>query len=136
MIGANTVRGFTLVEALASMAILALIVTVSAPNLASGLGAIAFAAKSNAYVEEIERLRIRSFIDGRKIVFPEDDDRADFSVPAPIDDEGMEGWTIAGDPLVFLETGVCLGGRITLAAPSGRARSWAFDAPDCRARRL
>ncbi len=129
-------RGVTLIEALACLAILALIVTVSAPQLATGLGAIEFTAKSDAYIEEIERLRIRSFVDGRKITFPEDDDRADYGAPAPIDDEGMEGWTIAGGPLVFLETGVCLGGRITLAAPSGRSRSWEFDAPECAARRL
>ena len=41
------------------------------------------------------------------------------------------GWEIAGDDIVFLKTGVCLGGVVRVKAPSGRSRQLAFRAPDC-----
>lgn len=43
-----------------------------------------------------------------------------------------EGWGISGDDVIFLKTGVCLGGDVTLSAPSGRKRILKFQAPDCR----
>lgn len=42
-----------------------------------------------------------------------------------------EGWSLEGDNLVFLKTGICLGGTVMLHSPSGRARTLNFKAPDC-----
>jgi len=120
--------GFSLIEALAAIAIMAIIVAIAVPNMARSLDSISFNAKSKRYLRTIESLRISAFFDQRHIIFPQEEELTE---PIPVIDEGMEGWTLSGEPLVFLKTGVCLGGEITLHAPSGRSATYVFAEPDC-----
>ncbi len=41
------------------------------------------------------------------------------------------GWSVNGQDIIFLSTGVCLGGTLEVRAPSGQKRDYNFKAPDC-----
>lgn len=121
-------RGFTLLEMLAALAILGMVVAVAAPSLVRTLEAASFASEAELIARDIEAMRTKALLERRRFVFPGEGETAyeELSAPPP------EGWAIEGGPVVFLDTGVCLGGVLAVTDGKGRRREIELAAPDCR----
>ncbi len=124
----RSARGFSIFEMLAVLAIMGIALAVVSPPLARSLGAIGFAAKADAVARDITGLRTRALLERRNLVFPAPGEApyADLSGDLP------EGWAVEGEPIAFLENGVCLGGALTISDGAGRSRALVLQAPDCR----
>ncbi len=123
--------GVTLLEILVVLAIMGALVAITAPALDRYIDAATFKSRTELVGRDIARLRISALVERRTILFPQADQRGNqtyigLSEPLP------DGWSIEGQPVVFLESGACVGGELTLTAPDGRAVKLAFDAPHCR----
>jgi len=154
----HTQRGMTLLEVLVVLTIIGLVTAVSAPLLARSLESVRFRVDSDRALKAVQALRVEALVEGRKLSvsgrLPFVDEKAG---PSPIRtvDFGLsdqtagdaetrpraaglagenwpENWAVAGDDIIFLPTGVCLGGTIELRGPNGRSRFAALKAPDCR----
>jgi prepilin-type N-terminal cleavage/methylation domain-containing protein len=121
-------RGFTLLEMLAALAIMGMVIAVAAPALVRTIETAAFASQSDRIAREIEGLRAKALLERRRFVFPGTGAAPLEELSAPLPD----GWTIEGEPVVFLDTGVCLGGALTISDGKGRSRVLTLEAPDCR----
>ncbi len=154
----HTQRGMTLLEVLVVLTIIGLVTAVSAPPLARSLESVRFRVDSDRALRAVQALRIEALVEGRKLSvsgrLPFVADRSgappiravDFGLSdetgAPprvrqgVDQLGgekwPENWSVTGDDIIFLPTGVCLGGTIELRGPNGRSRFAALKAPDCR----
>lgn len=113
---------------LAALAIMGLVVAVAAPSLVRSLEAAAFASKADLIARDIEAMRTRALLERRRFVFPGEGETAyaELTEPPPA------GWTVEGGPVVFLDTGVCLGGALAVTDGKGRRREIELAAPDCR----
>lgn len=152
--------GFTLLEILVVLVILGLVVTISAPPLARSLESTAFHARANDIESQINDLRIAALISRKNIrlvTISEDfeneqetfeqggqnyGDPLNFNpqnrtykyIPVIPDDRQLtlpDGWSVRGQEMIFLSTGVCLGGTLEVRSPSGQKRNYNFKAPDC-----
>lgn len=131
-------KGYSLLEMLAALTILSLIVVLAMPNLGKILSTIEFNTKSERYMRDIAALRIRAFLDKRQITVPSESQGSLVGEPpSALEDTDVlleianEGWSLVGGPVIFLQSGVCLGGDLTLISPSGRSKSFTLIAPDC-----
>lgn len=124
-------RGMSLLEMLAVLAIGGVLIAVTAPVLDRYLAALEFRSQTREIGRDIARMRVTALIERRLIYFPQTDAYGQPSyegLSAPLPDD----WEIEGDPVVFLKTGACLGGVLTLTAPNGRSARFDFEAPLCR----
>ncbi len=124
-------HGVSLLEILVVLAIIATLVAVTAPSLDRYLDALAFNGKTQTIARDIARMRITALVERRMLFFPQTDERGapvyeGLSEPLP------EGWAIEGQPIVFLESGACSGGELTVTAPGDRTVVLKFNAPHCR----
>jgi len=123
-------HGFTLLEMLAVLAILAVILGSVAPSLSRAVSSVDFATKIDRISRAIPALRTKALLERRRFVFPANidgvDPYKDLETPMP------DGWSIEGRSIVFMETGVCLGGTLRIVSPDGRSRELTFTPPDCK----
>lgn len=122
-------EGFSLLEILVVLAIMALLAAVSAPPLARLLDSAEFRSRTDGAARDISQIRVAAFLQGRPFVFAPDAPEA-----APVDsirEMAAQGWLFRGDPIAASTAGVCSGGEITMVAPNGRAATFVFTAPDC-----
>lgn len=127
--------GFSLLEMLVVLAIAGVIIAVTAPPLSNYLAAASFASEANDLGRRVAELRASALLQQRRIEFPAIDEtgRADYGAlasPPP------DGWRIEGGPIIFLPSGACSGGLLTVIEPGGRAASFRFEAPRCRYERV
>ncbi|MEL6371106.1 MAG: type II secretion system protein [Pseudomonadota bacterium] len=127
--------GFSLFEMLAVLAIMGVILAVTAPSLGRIIDSYMFNSKADGFERGITALRVQAYTKGRRFVLGAGAQISEADNP-PIAALIAAGWTFAGDDIVILETGVCLGGDIALIAPSGRSRVYALDAPACEPKRV
>lgn len=120
-------RGFSLLEMIVALAIAAVIIAFATPSMFRNLQALEFAAEHDSVLREIRALRGRALLEQRVFAFPPEGENTfrDLRVPPPV------GWIAEGEPIYFLETGICLGGEITISNGKGRIRTTVFAAPDC-----
>ena len=121
----------SLLEILVVLAIAGVLIAVTAPSLDRYFDALSFQSKTSEIGRDIARMRITALVEGRVLAFPQRDDRGALSFEG-LTEPLPEGWTIGGGPIVFLDTGACTGGALTLEAPGGRSRTLSFEPPLCR----
>ena len=101
------------------LAIGALALGVAMPSLFAARDAAAFRAEAARVGGSAATLRSRAWLSGTAR-----------SLPGSY--EGLpEGWILRGGPVVALPSGACLGGTLTLEAPSGRSADLVFEPPAC-----
>ncbi len=122
-------HGFSLIELLVAMAIMGVALAVISPSIFRNLDAVRFSTAHDALLREIRALRVRALLEKRVYAFPPEGEDPFFQ----LENTPPEGWTasVDGDPIYFLETGICLGGTITVTNGKGRFRRTVFAAPDC-----
>lgn len=117
-------RGFSLLEILVAMAIMGLLLAVAAPALGRHLEALSFDREADRVLRDVRALRLRALMERREIVFDPETPETHLG-PLP------ERLRLSGDKIVFLSTGACIGGDLTVEAINGRRRDIALTPPRC-----
>ncbi len=135
-------RGFTLVEVMVVLALLALLAGLAAPNLLRLFEGFGRATERARILDQVAGLGERAMLEGAGLVLLGSDPSADGDVPGRFSHyrrlrpEVPEGWWIAiSPPLVVHANGVCLGGVVELGEGEAQAPGMevvALDAPHCR----
>ena len=116
-------RGFTLLELIIAMAIMASVLTVASVNGVKMLERYREQIKFREVRSEIALTRYRALAERRRIVIG-----AETNGYLP-----PEGWQVTAEaPIIYMPNGACLGGALTIIAPSGRTETWALEPPECR----
>ena len=125
--------GFTLLEMLVVLAIMALITSVTLPNLQRLSERVSFAAQRADLIAQIDQLAYRSFVTGSTLDLSTD------SLGQPMKDgqpaiRVPDGWRLTVPrPVHYGIDGFCSGGVVVVAAPDGDAETFTLAAPRCRA---
>ncbi|MEM9170551.1 MAG: type II secretion system protein [Pseudomonadota bacterium] len=127
--------GFSILEVLAVLAIVGMLAAIVTPSLGVGLASITFERQTDALHRSVSSLRVSATLERRSIEF----DPGVADAESGVADAGLErvqdlrakGWEISGGPVLFLPSGVCLGGEIFVVDPSGRSRTIVLEPPDC-----
>lgn len=122
--------GFSLLELLAALAILSVTLLIVAPSAVNLVRSVEYNSNVRSFERAIESTRTRAFIENQRYSITPTQNRIGVAPPF-VDDLESEGWEIDGDPIIFLETGVCIGGELTLTSPQNRIRTISVASPDC-----
>lgn len=117
-------KGFTLMEMLVVMAIMALALGVVLPRLDVLAGSFGAAAERETVIEAVASLGLLSRAQGRMIHFTGQSELLSGEIP--------EGWRVVPEqPVVFHSSGACEGGMVRVI---GRNREFLYrlDPPRCR----
>jgi prepilin-type N-terminal cleavage/methylation domain-containing protein len=126
---AKSERGFSLIEMIVTLAIMAFALSVTVPPIVRMVEAAAFREGIDLFSREVENIRVQAFINGASIIF---DPAAPASGPlASARSLAAQGWTFSGDPIAATALGVCLGGAVTVRTPDERSATLTVSAPDC-----
>ena len=118
--------GFTLLELLIVLALIAMMAAMVAPRLQQTYDAVARSGERAEARRQLERLPLRARAAGAAIEIPADEAAA-FARAVPL----PEGWAMtATTPLRVEANGICLGGSVAVQAPR-LAETWTLSAPDC-----
>nr|WP_275401526.1 type II secretion system protein [Wenzhouxiangella limi] len=118
-------RGFTLMEMMVVMAIIALAVGIVLPRLDAMVSSYGAAAERETVIEAIAALGVHARAEGERITFAGQNEWLQGEIPPH--------WHIEADPaIVFHPSGACDGGLIQLR---GRDRRFTYrlEPPRCRA---
>lgn len=119
-------RGFTLLELLIVLALVAMMAAMVAPRLQGTYDAVARSGERAEARRQLENLPLRARDAGRAIEVPAEDPAAlarELQLPG--------GWRMqALAPLRIEANGICHGGQVAVQAP-GLAETWTLAAPDC-----
>lgn len=122
-------RGFTLLELLIVLALVAMMAAMVAPRLQGTYDAVARSGERAEARRQLESLPLRARDAGRAIEIPEDD-----AVALARELELPEGWQMrATAPLRVDANGICHGVPVAVQGP-GFAETWALSTPDCGVR--
>jgi len=135
---ARSMRGFTLLEMLIVLTLVALIAGIAVPNFVRMMESFTASTKWSALLNEVDGLPYRAYAEGKPIRLSADNAPQLLSALP-------QGWTIRveasatsrpgfnnGDGVVnYRENGWCDGGRITFATPEGAQRTVRLAAPRC-----
>lgn len=129
--------GFSLLEMLVVLAIMSMLVTLVSPSLISNISSIRFQKTAEASVKELKQFRVRAIIEGKGYVFKSRDTKRDdiisleqqyFNVPA--------NWSVVGETVKILPSGVCLGGEVTFLDNKSRQVTYFIEDFTCSSRRI
>lgn len=117
--------GFTLIETLAALAVIATMMAIVLPNLTRGLDRSGIYAARISFAAEVQALRRRAFREAR-----------DVTVTAPGGGGTViplePGWTYAlSRPLTIDASGRCSGAEVLLRSGRGLETRIRLDAPKC-----
>jgi|GEM_PF-3647850 len=124
-------EGYTLLEILVSMAIMAMLLGVVGAQLFTAIASARFDATAEDIVDRISMLRARAYLDGRPVTLGHEQAGATLvtlDVPS--------AWELDVSPITISATGACTAGTVRIASPEGRERTYRINAPDCSATRL
>ncbi len=119
-------RGFTLLELLIVLALVAMMAALVAPRLQGTYEAVARSGERAEVRRQLESLPLRARDAGRGFELPAED-------PAVFARELQlpEGWRLqALAPLRVEANGICHGGRVAVQGP-GITETWTLSMPDC-----
>ncbi len=117
--------GFTLLELLVVLALVAMMAALTVPRLQRTVTAIASSGERAEVVRQLERLPLLARRDGRAIEIAADESPAAY-LQLP------QGWeTRAITPLRVAANGICSAARIRVSGADG-VETWSLAAPDCR----
>lgn len=125
--------GFTLLEMLVVLAIMGLLLALAFPALATAYDRARFAFGRDTVERELDMLPLRAYGESRRIVLDYPNGQApQETTPETVMLNLPEGWRARTEaPIVFTETGVCLGGDVSLAL--GREIfTYRLNPPRCR----
>lgn len=118
-------RGFTLLEVVVVLALMALALGIVVPRLDVFTDSIAAAHERETIIEGIAALGLTARQNGQVIVFSGQTEPLPVQVP--------QGWSISvADPIRFYSSGACSGGVVILQSGSRRFM-YRLEAPRCRA---
>jgi prepilin-type N-terminal cleavage/methylation domain-containing protein len=119
------VRGFTLLELLVVLALIAAIVGMAMPNFSRMLDSFSRNTAWRAVESELSDLPFRAFTAGRALRLHNDTARQ-YLTTLPAD------WKFAAErPVVYRDSGWCEGGRIVITTEDGEVRTYTLAAPKC-----
>lgn len=124
-------RGFSLLEILVTLAILGLAIAVAAPTVGGVYDAVRFRAAAGDIASSAASMRVDAAISGRPVAFPRDYSAATPAARLAERTPVPEGWRLSGDEIIFLPSGVCLGGVIEIADEVGRRARYRLEPPSC-----
>ena len=134
--------GFTLVEVMVVLALLALLAGLAAPNLVGLYEGFERAAERGRILDQVSGLGERAMLEGAGLVLFGSDPGADGEVPGRFSHyrrmrpEVADGWWVAvAPPLVVHANGVCLGAVVELGEEDSQAAGGEIvelNAPHCR----
>lgn len=136
--------GFTLLELLLAMALLAFVVSLALPRLEQLYLRFLFWLDQDQIEREIAGLGARAYLEGRTLrlaTWPLPPPRPGAPRPPPEPEIGEpvrltlpEGWRVVVDPpILYRPDGACSGGSVAIESGEVR-RSFRLDAPRCRLR--
>ncbi|MBL8511644.1 MAG: prepilin-type N-terminal cleavage/methylation domain-containing protein [Betaproteobacteria bacterium] len=121
----RSLGGFTLLELLVVMALLALMAGLVMPNLARMIESYEKSLKWSALQDEIDSLPFKAYSQSRAITLTPNNARQLLG-SLPI------GWTLqTKTPIRYRDNGWCEGGRLTLITDDGERRDIDLIAPRC-----
>ena len=141
-VGSN-MRGFTLLEMLVVLTVIALLAGIAVPNFMRMMQSFTAATKWSALLNEIDGLSYRAYVQGQPI-------QLSAATASQLLSTLPQGWTIsvetgakapsgigigdnsiAGSAISYRENGWCNGGRITFTTDEGARRTVDLAAPRC-----
>jgi len=124
--------GFTLLEMLVVLVVMAGLAAIAGPRLMTMYDSVRAAAERDDVLDQIRSLTTHAWREGRKLEFtgwPVDGEADEGDAARHLD--LPEGWTVeVAEPIIFRQTGACLGGEITLTF-SERQYHYELAAPYC-----
>ena len=126
-------RGFTLMEILIVMAVMALMVAIVGPNLPRLANRVEASTERETVHDEISGLAYRAYVLGQSFTLDAEsghrlleDGRPLLDIPA--------GWSVYADPPLvhYGFNGYCSGGKLRLLAPDGSIEHVTLSPPFCR----
>lgn len=121
----STSRGFTLLELLVVLALIAAVAGLALPNFSRLLDSFASNTAWRAVEAELGDLSYRAFSSGRALKLDATSAHAHLATLPP-------DWQLtSAKPLVYRQNGWCEGGQITITAMDGQTRAYTLTAPKC-----
>ena len=124
-------RGVTLLEILVVLAIMGVLIAVTAPSAGRYLDALTFNTKVREIARDVSQMRITALVERRALFFPQADAQGRATYVG-LSESLPEGWEISGGPIIFYESGACAGGELTIRTDKEREARLFFTAPHCR----
>jgi prepilin-type N-terminal cleavage/methylation domain-containing protein len=122
--------GFTLIEVVIAVAILALAVSFVLPRLTEWVDRLAFSMRQQQFEDTLAQLGAKARRTGRTFVLRSTDLAPNSTEPTAI--ELPSSWTLQVDPpIAFRYDGICTGGTVRLSFPAGE-KTYRLRAPYCR----
>lgn len=116
-------RGYTLLELVVALAIMASVLTLAGVNGVRMLERYQEQIKFREIRSDIALSRYRALAERRRILIG----AGALEVDLP------PNWEVSAPaPVVYTPSGVCLGGAVTIRAPSGRTETWQLEPPECK----
>lgn len=123
-------RGFTLIELVVALAIVALGMTLVLPRLTDWIDRLAFSMRQQRFEEALAELGTEARRNGRTVLLQSTESVTGVATPSPID--LPPNWTLTVEPpIAFRYDGVCTGGTVRVRFPAGE-KSYRLQAPFCR----
>ena len=124
--------GYSLLELIVVMTIMALVVGIGGAQLFTSIEAARFNATAEDAVSRIRMLRARAYLDGVPVSLGEEPEPGATHLTIDVPD----GWRFESSPIVVSAVGACTEGEVRIVSPEGRRRAYRIHAPDCRATRI
>ena len=133
--GSRAARGFTLIEILVVLTIIAMLAGLVTPALFNVARRFEISAQRQKIVVEIAQLGYRAYVTGQPLVLGKSADSGAASGGAPVKPALAlpDGWQLeAGPPITYSFGGVCSGGAITLIDPDKGRHDIRLKPPRCK----
>lgn len=127
-------HGFTLIEILVVMLIMALLASLVAPNVYRSVHSYKLHTQRQTILAQLNEMGYRAYLTGQPIIF----NTVQLETPASNEEtfrpELPSDWSIeTSSPIRFSFTGICLsGGQVTLIDPEGIRQTYTLAPPRCR----